>query len=216
MAKTKTHDPLGPLDAITSILAGLLLTVLALGGIALAVGDNWSVMGVGADDACVTSHSGYATIQSDDVAHELRKQDGLRRHVSVNPDSANVCDNQPSAWAKSLFVLTQSPTFLVFIGFILLARRIIKYAQQNGLFSQPLAERIERLGWLLLLGLVVSALVEWFAEGLLLSTMTTQASWSSGSFGISVPGIIGAYGLVSIGRVMNHAAALQADADATI
>ena len=212
----KTRDPLGPLDVVTGLLAGLLLTALALGAIALAIGDNWTVMGVGADDACMTSHSGYATVQSDDETRELRAEDGLKRHVSVNPDSANLCDNEPNAWGKTLFVLTQSPTALVFLGFILLARRIIKYAQQNGLFSQPLAERIERLGWLLLLGLVVSALVEWFAEGLLLSTMTTQASWSSGSFGISVPGIIGAYGLVSIGRVMNHAAALQADADATI
>lgn len=212
----KTRDPLGPLDVVTGILAGLLLTALALGGIALVVGDGWSVMGVGADDACVTSHRGYATIQSDEGSRELREQDGLRRHVSVNPDSANVCDSRPSAWGKTLFVLTQSPTPLVFLGFILLTRRIITYAQQHGLFSRPLAERIERLGWLLLLGLVLSALVEWLAQGLLLSTMTTRASWSSGSFGISVPGIIGAYGLVSIGRIMLHAAALQADADATI
>ena len=41
-------------------------------------------------------------------------------------------------------------------------------------------------------------------------------SWADGSIGISVPGIIGAYGLVSIGRIMNRAAALQAEADATI
>ena len=216
MKTPKTRDPLGPLDAITGILAGILLTLLAVGGIALAVGDDWSLLGVGADDACVTSHRGYATIQSLEDDPVSRHDDGLKRHVSVSPDSANVCDRQPSAWGHALFILTQSPTFLVFLGFILLARRIITYAQKNGLFSQPLAERIERLGWLLLFGLVGSALVEWIAEGMLLSTMTTTASWSSGSFSVSVPGIIGAYGLVSIGRVMNRAAALQADADATI
>lgn len=46
--------------------------------------------------------------------------------------------------------------------------------------------------------------------------MVRTADWASGSFSISIPGIIGAYGLVSIGRVMNRAAALQSDADATI
>lgn len=212
----KTRDPLGPLDVITSVFAGLLITGLVFAAIALTFSDNFSVMGIGDDTTCVTSPKAYASVQTDDVPNDVRDLDGLKRNVTTFPDSTNVCDNKPNAWGKTLFVLTQAPTVLVFLGFILLTRRIITYAQQNGLFSLPLAERIERLGWLVLIGLVGAAIVEWLAEGLLLSTMTTQASWSSGSFDISVAGIIGAYGLVSIGRIMSHAAALQADADATI
>ena len=217
MAKTKTRDPLGPLDVITAIFAGLFLTALLIGVIAVAVSDNASMLGFGEDDVCVTSQSGYASVQGGGETSDVDRQlDGLKRHVTTFPDSTTVCDREPTVWAKALNVLTQAPTFVAFLGFILLARRTITYAQRNGLFSHALAERVERLGWLLLLALVGSALVEWLAEGLLLSTMATRESWASGSFGVSVPGIIGAYGLVSIGRIMNRAAALQADADATI
>ncbi|MDX6233019.1 MAG: hypothetical protein QOH68_2019 [Nocardioidaceae bacterium] len=216
MSKNKTRDPLGPLDVVTYVLASLLITALALGAIAMAFGADVTIFGIGEDDVCVTSQNAYASIQTNDVPSDMRDLDGLKRHVTTFPDSTTVCDKKPGLWGKALLVLTQAPTFFVFLGFILLARRIITYAQRNGLFSRALAARIERLGWLLVVGLVLSALVEWLAEGLLLSTMTTHASWASGSFGISIPGIIGAYGLVSIGRIMNRAAALQADADATI
>ena len=104
----------------------------------------------------------------------------------------------------------------MFFGFVLLTRRIIRYGRQHGLFSGELAQRIKRLGWLLLAGLLVAGFLKWLGEGLLLSSMVDSMSWTNGSVGVSVPALIGAFGLVSIGRVMHHAAALQAEADATI
>ena len=215
MKQPKVRDPLGPLDTITGILTGLLLTGLAFAGLALLIGDNVTFMGVGDNDVCVTttrfSHGEVAEIDDLD-----RQEIGIRKHVRIGATDTSVCDEKPGAREQALSGLTQIPTFVVFLGFVLLTRRTIRYAQKDGLFSQTLAERIERLGWLLLLGLIGAALIEWLAEGQLISAMVGEADWASGSFGISVPGIIGAYGIVSVGRVMNRAAALQDDADATI
>lgn len=215
MAKPQARDPLAPLDTITGILTGLLIVGLAFAGLAVLFMDNPSFLGIGDDDVCVaTNRFGY------DIGTELNEFDrqdfGIRKHVEVGSDTTSVCDEKPGITAQVLGGLTTAPTFVVFLGFILLTRRTIRYAQKHGLFSQTLAERIERLGWLLLFGLIGAALIEWLAEGQLLSAMLREADWASGSFSISVAGIIGAYGLVSIGRIMNRAAALQADSDATI
>ncbi|MCW2751799.1 MAG: hypothetical protein JWR83_2909 [Aeromicrobium sp.] len=217
MSKLHTRDPLAPLDAITSIIQTVLITAVLFFAVALAVDHNGvSFLGIGESDVCVTSHNGFASVSGDEPSKLDRADDGLRQNTRLFPSAVDLCDDHPSIGAKILYVLIQAPTTLVFFGFVFLTRRTIRYAQKHGLFSRALAARIERLGWLLVLGLVVAALVEWLSKSLLLSTMTTHAGWASGSFGISVPGIIGAYGLVSIGRVMGHAAALQADSDATI
>ncbi len=218
MKKAKVRDPLGPLDAVTGIFAGLLLTGLAfagIAGIAALFNDDISVMGIGENRICVeTNQFSYGEMQPID---DLDRQDvGIRKNVKIDSGDTSVCDVKPGATQQALNGLTQIPTFTVFLGFILLTRRTIRHAQKHGLFSATLAARIERLGWLLLFGLVGAALIEWLAEGQLLLGMLRDAGWASGSFGVSVPGIIGAFGLVSIGRIMSHAAALQADADATI
>ncbi|KRC65033.1 hypothetical protein ASE12_09825 [Aeromicrobium sp. Root236] len=215
MTKPKTRDPLGPLDTITGMISGLLLTLLAFTVVFSVLSDDVSFMGVGDDEVCVSTHL-ISTIESRELDGADRQDYGIAKHVDVESAKTSVCDEKADVEAHTWGVLTELPSFVVFLGFILLTRRTIRYAQKHGLFSASLADRIERLGWLLLFGLLGAALVEWLAEGQLLSDMLRDADWASGSFGISVPGIIGAYGLVSIGRVMNRAAALQADADATI
>ncbi|KAA1395400.1 DUF2975 domain-containing protein [Aeromicrobium ginsengisoli] len=215
MKQPQVRDPLGPLDTITRMFAGLLLTLLVFGVAFTIIGDDVSVMDIGSDEVCVTTNrvSGGEPVGVD----KLERQGlGIRKHVSVVSSGTLMCDQEPGTKAHTFSVLTALPTYVVFLGFLLLTRRTIRHARQHGLFSVALAERIERLGWLLLFGLFGAALIEWLAEGQLLSAMLRDSGWSSGSFSVSVPGIIGAYGLVSIGRIMSHAAALQADSDATI
>jgi hypothetical protein len=210
----KTHDPLGPLDAITRILAGVLLTFLTLGAVAAIVDDNASVFGMDRQEICIEQN--FSLTDDTDMVKEMRDARGIRKGMTVFSNMTNVCDPHPGLTTVLLAGLKQIPTALVFIAFLLLTRRTIKYARRNGLFSPEIADRIERLGWLLLLGLLGAAVIEWLADGFLVKHFLTGSSWSSGSFGISIPGIIGAYGLVSIGRVMNRAAALQTDLEGTV
>ena len=207
------RDPLAPLDAILSVFK-IAIVAGVIGFAALIPFGDATIFNVGDDEVCITTGT---TFGFDDGADKLEREDlGLQRDVEIYGTTSNLCNTDPHLKDQVLIGLTNAPTSIVFIGFVFLTQRTIRYARSNGLFSRPLAERIERLGWLLLLGLVGASVVEWLAEGLLLETMRSTESWTSGSFGISVPGIIGAYGLVSIGRIMKHAAALQAEADATI
>lgn len=214
MAKRTSSDPLAPLEAITNLFATLTIAAVVVLLISVATGSNGSVLGFGGDDVCVsTTNYAYGDAEID----ELDRRDlGIRKNVRIGSTDTLVCDEKPGNGAQILSGLTQAPTFVVFLGFVLLTLHTIRYARTHGLFSHELARRIERLGWLVLLGMIVAAVIEWLAEGQLLSAMLDDADWGSGSFGMSVPGIIGAYGLVSIGRIMQRAANLQDDTDATI
>lgn len=215
--KPKTVDALSPLDAITGVFAGILLTVLALGSVAVFFDDSTTMFGMGRDaSVCVERNMSIGDYGTGEPSTIERDDYGLRDGVTYYVNMTNICLADPGADDVALLGLTEAPTPLVFVAFLLLTRRIIKYARRHGFFSRPLAERIERLGWLLLLGLIGASIISWIAEGLLVSRMLTDQGWASGSFHISVAGIIGAYGIVSIGRVMARAAALQSDADATI
>jgi hypothetical protein len=215
MARTpRIVDALRPLDAITSVLAGILLTVFVLGGLATAFGAGITFFEVNGDEVCIDTHGSFGA--SSDVDSLDRDLYGLRKDVTTHPARTTLCDPHPDMPERVLAGLTSVPTFAVFAGFLLMTRRTIGYARRRGLFSIPLAERIERIGRLLLVGLLGAAVVEWLASGLLLDRLLTNTSWAGGSFSVSIAGIIGAVGLISIGRVMRQAAALQADADTTI
>lgn len=211
----KTRDPLGPLDFVTSFFAMLLAVAIALILASAIFGWGGSTLGMGGDSVCVATDLRTFDLTEDPYG-DVRKDDGIHRGVSVSPDGARLCDPDPGFREQALSGLTEAPSAVVFFGFVLLTRRIIRYARQQGLFSAELARRIARLGWLLLGGLLVAGFLRWLGEGLLLSSMIDSMSWTDGWFSVSVPALIGAVGIVSVGRVMSHAAALQAEADATI
>ncbi|WP_456695835.1 hypothetical protein [Aeromicrobium sp. P5_D10] len=192
MAKeSRAIDPLGPLDAATRILVGVLVTFTALAVMSLASGEgHW--FGIGEDPICRTPNFLSRDSQSE------------------------MCQNDPSAMQQVWTGLTAAPSFLLFVGLLLLARHTIKYARRVGLFSAALAERIEAFGWLLLIGLAATTLLEWFADGMLKHSMASTMSWHSGSFSVSIAGIIGAYGIIAVGRVMSRAAVMHADLEGTV
>ena len=215
MKTPKTRDPLGPLDFVTSFFATLLGVLILLIAASAIFGWGGSALGMGGDSVCVTTDLRTFGLAEDPYG-DVRKDEGIDRRVSLDPDGTQLCDGDPDLLQQAASGLTQAPAAIVFFAFVLMTRRIIRYARQHGLFSAELAHRITRLGWLLLAGLLMAGFLKWLGEGLLLSSMVDSMSWTDGSIGVSVPALIGAAGVVSIGRVMNRAAALQADADATI
>jgi hypothetical protein len=211
----QTRDPLGPLDFVTSFFATLLGVVVVLIVASAIFGWGGSALGMGEESVCVTTDRGTFGV-TEDRYDDVRADDGIHRKVSVGPDGVQFCDGEPDLRQQVFSGLTQAPSSVVFFGFVLLTRRLIRYARQHGLFSPELARRITRLGWLLLAGLLLGGFLKWLGEGWLLASMVDSMSWTDGSVGVSAPALIGAAGVVSIGRIMHHAAALQADADATI
>lgn len=212
--QTRVRDPLSPLEAITSLLANVLLVAFALGGVAAIFTDGITFFDVNGPEICIEANNSFGASAETDPAN--REFFGLRDDVTTHPSRTTVCDPSPAFADRALAGLSNVPTFAVFVGFLVLTQRTIKYARRHGLFSESLAKRIERLGWLLVIGLVGAASIEWLASGLLLNRLVPLESWTRGSFSVSVAGIIGAYGIISVGRVMARAAFLQEDADATI
>jgi hypothetical protein len=211
----RVRDPLGPLDLVTSFFAAMLALAIATTVVAAMFGSGVSTLGIGDDSVCVTTDLSTFGLTEDPYG-DVRQDEGIRRGVTINADGANLCDPNPGLREKVLNVLVAAPSTIVFFGFVLLTRRIIKYARRHGLFSGELARRITHLGWLLLGGLLLAGFLKWLGEGLLLASMVDSMSWTAGWFSVSVPALIGSVGVISIGRIMSHAAALQADADATI
>lgn len=212
--QTHVRDPLGPLDRITSVLATILLVAFALGGVGAIFTDGITFFDVNGPEICIDAKGSLGASSDPDATD--REFFGLRDDVTTYPSRTSVCDPSPVLADRALAGLSVIPSFAVFVGFLLLTRSTIRYARRHGLFSMSLARRIERLGWLLVVGLVGAACIEWLASGLLLNRLVPLESWTRGSFSISVVAIIGACGIISIGRVMARAAFLQEDADATI
>jgi hypothetical protein len=212
--QTRGRDPLGPLDAVTSLLATVLVVVFAIGGVAAIFTDGITFFDVNGPDICIEADGSVgASSDPDPVDREFF---GLRDDVTTYPARTTVCDRSPVLADRALAGLSVIPSFAVFVGFLFLTRRTIRYARIHGLFSMSLARRIERLGWLLVTGLVGAASIEWLASGLLLHRLVPLESGARGSLSISVASVIGAVGVISMGRVMARAAFLQEDADATI
>ncbi|MET0446791.1 MAG: hypothetical protein ABW004_00225 [Aeromicrobium sp.] len=175
-----------------------------------------TVVGIGADGWAGLTDAARALIDGafgagneTTMSSADRESNGVRAGMTTQSTGTTVCDPDPGGIEIALIGLTTIPSFLIFCVLIFGTQRVIRYAQHHGLFSARLAARIERLGWVLLLGLVGAAVIEWLAGGLLLTRLLTDQSWTRGSFDLSITGIIGAYGLVSIGRVIRRAAILQ-------
>lgn len=212
--KPRIIDPLSPIDTIASVLLTIIATLVVLFGIAFVLGEDVTFFDAGSDPICTSSRSSLPDDgQPLDAAD--RSMRGLRDGVDLSSASTEMCQSRPSVAQTAFSVLAHAPSFLVFVGFLALTRRTIRFARRTGIFSSALALRIERLGFFLLFGLVVAAATEWLADGLLKASMSSMG-WTSGEIHLSIAGVIGAYGIISIGRVMDRAAALQADADTTI
>lgn len=207
-------DALTPLDTITQAL----LTVVVLFLVVFSAGvvlSGWTMFEVNGPSICVDA--GFTLDHGSDGKPDAADREllGLADGTTVLPGDSTVCQDHPSAVQRFLVGLKNIPTFAVFCGFLVLARRLIATARREGLFNRALARHVERLGWLLVGGLVLASTTEWLADGALRSTMY-DASWASGAFDISIAGLIGGYGIVSIGRVMARAADLQDDVEGTV
>ena len=141
--KPKLVDALSPLDAITSILAGLLLTFLTVGTLA-SIGRRLRHHDLRHGPQGRDLHR--AQLPTSRTTRTCLRRWARRRGHSAWHDGLQQHDQRlrpqsrlPRQWRSP--GVTQIPTTVVFVGFLLLTRRTIKYARRNGLFSPELAAR---------------------------------------------------------------------------
>jgi hypothetical protein len=218
MAKPPSRDPLAPIDTAVSVLSWLVGGLLALGvvfGVAAALGGSFSVFGFGDTEVCTTGEPGPVTFRNDVPQTAVV---GLKDGARWFPAEMLICKSDPGVGLRLAASLMGAPTQLLFIGFLILTRGLIKQARRTGMFTPQVATRTGRLGWYILLGSIIAAAIEALAGGIVLQAAVDGEVWLGGIFDLhtSWSALLVGIGLITIGRVLGQAALLQADVDATI
>lgn len=218
MTKPPARDPLAPIDAAVSVLTWLVAGLVALGmllAVAAALGGPFSVFGFGDTEVCTTAEPGPVTFR-DDVSQAAVV--GLNDDARWFPAEMLICKSDPGVGLRLVASLMSAPTLLLFIGFLILTRGLIRQARRTGTFTPQVATRTRRLGWYILLGSIIAAAIEALAGGVVLQAAVEGETWLGGIFDLSTSwsALLVGIGLITIGRVLGQAALMQADVDATI
>jgi hypothetical protein len=172
MVTTPRRKLTEPLGSVTAIFGSLLLASV-LAGAVFALSGIGSFEGFGKAFICVAQPgTGYGGSTPPGVA--------ARPGASISIDGTlQACANHPGFIQRVLYTLTAVPGLLTWGCVLFLLWRVIVAARRRGPFTVQVATVMRRLGWLIITGSVVSAVVQRFALDQLLNTMLT----TRGAFG---------------------------------
>lgn len=211
MAK-KNRNPLEPMATWVNTILAFLAAVLVLGVVGLFTGSGASFFGIGSPTACADVFNGVP-IQSE------VKVDGTVPGVQANQSTVSLCTDNPTGGQQTLDVLTQLPSSLAFLGALLIAAWLIRSAGKEGIFTERTAGRLRLLGWFVLVGQVVTTLLEslsrfWLANTMLrdpLSDMQWLNEWEIPFVALLV-GVV----FISMARIMRLSTAMREDLEGTV
>ena len=167
MMTTERRKLTEPLGSLTAIFGGLLLafTVIA---IVLALTGRGSLWGFGHELICATQPGTYGS--GDWTAAQLGVTARPGASITVN-GALQACANHPGIGQRALYTLMSLPGWLVWGCVLFLLWRVISAARRTGPFTPQAAVAMRRLGWLIIVGTAVAAVVQGFALDQLLNTM---------------------------------------------
>jgi Protein of unknown function (DUF2975) len=90
--------------------------------------------------------------------------------IAVN-GNLQACIAHPGTSQRVLYTLTSLPSWLMWGGVLFLLGRLISAAHRAGPFTARTAAAMRRLGWLIIAGTAVAALIQGFAQNQLLNTL---------------------------------------------
>jgi hypothetical protein len=195
-----------------------LMAIALLGGVGFTVFGSGSIGGIGRSAiVCVTQP--YTSYGGD------WKVSGLvhaRPGSSINIEGTlNACADHPTFGQRVLDTVAVLPTALLWAGVLLLVWQIIRAARREGPFTPRVAVLMRRLGWFILGGSVIAALVQHLAIDSLLVTMVRLPSpFVSSIFGplralVPVPLLAGA-ALLSFARIIRLGAEMDDEIKGTV
>jgi len=132
------------------------------------------------------------------------------------------CADHPSIGQHVLYGLSDLPATLLWVGvLLLLIWQLIAVARRDGPFTPKVAASMRRLGWFILVGAVVGALVHEFAvDELLVSMARLPQPFTSMIFGplralVPVPALAGA-ALLTFARIIGLGAEMDEEIKGTV
>lgn len=214
----------GPFSTVVNVLTfgvgvGLFLAVVLL-PFALLGGGSAGIEGERDGQLC--AHAGGLPVEGVPTKADYSKQIGtVEPGVDVVPTELLVCEPMKGLEHKpvkyGLKAMTTVPTFAVYLVFLFGIRKVMIQTDRGGPFGHETARLLTRLGWWLFGGLIASTLIETSAESLLIGSMVKDQTWGS-AVQPDFPAvmILGALGIVGVGRVLKQGAELQDDVEGTV
>ena len=167
MMTTERRKLTEPLESVTVIFGGLLLAFTVI-GVILALAGSGSLWGFGHAPICATQPGTYGS--SDWTTAHLGVTGRPGASIAVN-GALQACAAHPGTGQRALYTLMGLPGWLVWGCVLFLLWRVISAARRTGPFTARTAAAMRRLGWLIIAGSVVAALIQGFALDELLNTM---------------------------------------------
>jgi hypothetical protein len=206
---TKTRNPLEPMASVVSALFIYGAGGLVVGLLAAAFGRG-SVLGIGESSISL------------DVTHVRGSADrmpwSLEPGVSANALGYRLFDATPDLEQRIWYVLIQLSGGLLFVGALTLAYLLLRGAERNGIFTPLAVNRLRTLGWFLLVGSLVDALVTTVASNRLLGTLTVDhQGWLTPV--IIYPQwvlLVTGAGLLSLARIVRIGAVMRDELQGTV
>jgi hypothetical protein len=171
MVTTQRRKLTQPLGSVTVVFSALLLAFLALLTVVTLRGSG-AILGFGHAFICVNAPGTYGSGNWNVSVFGIAARPGAT--VQVNGTIQACTGFHPATTQRALYALTSLPSWLMWASVLFLLVRLIIIARREGPFTLRTAAVMRRLGWLIIAGTAVSALIEAFAQHELLSTMITQ------------------------------------------
>ncbi|MGI5397116.1 DUF2975 domain-containing protein [Streptomyces sp. CA-251251] len=202
-----------PLSTVVSAVLRLLIGLLALGFVLSLFKSNVHFFGWDSANTCVSADWISVTTTGMDAAFNTK----AGAHTSTIP---HYCTEHPSTYQNTLTVLGSLPSFLLTAVGLLVLNRLLREAARKGVYTQRTASQLKLLGWLLLLGSLLTRLVEANAEAALLATLTDAVTFDAGTWlhlwTMPYFPILAALGLLTFARIVRAGTAMREDLDGTV
>lgn len=225
---SRTKDALGPIEFIVTLAMTLLCAGLLFGVIAWVVSSfngghtsmSFGAWGDGHPCLQIPQNGleiGYSSNSGPIGGTSVR---GLKPGVTLGaPRTFTICAAHLSGTDRALFSMPVSIDLLWSLGFLWLTLRVIRRARRRGLFTHDVARATTHLGWYILGGWAIDNLTGGVLRAIATSHLVTGYSLTSGipgNMSWSWPIVIGGFGVISIGRVMQRTVPMREEIEATV
>ncbi|KJY41772.1 protein TPRXL [Streptomyces sp. NRRL B-1568] len=139
----------------------------------------------------------------------------IGKGVKASSSAARLCQDSPSAGQRAADLGGELPWLLFGSLALLLFSRLLKAVQQQGPFTEAVAQRLSTLGWLVALGTPLAGLVVGWSQSWLVGSMAPVAG--SGP-AVSGPLVLLLAGLAAVimGKIMREGVRMREDLEGTI
>ncbi|MGW6275586.1 DUF2975 domain-containing protein [Streptomyces sp. NPDC055060] len=200
------------------MLVKLMVALLALGVIGMLFADNVSVLGIGDASVCATDTAATTSAGSGaESSSGFKPAPGAEVILDAHP---KYCAQDAGVVLNLLDTTSRLVPLAFTIGALLLVIRLIKGAEREGLYTAQTAGRLRGLGWWLLVGSVLSAMVTSVVERVVVSALSDesglQALWGLLLWDVPFMAILTGIGILSFARIMRIGCTMREDLEGTV